>query len=353
MRTSICLFLCTFLFSACGGTDPAPAGVDGGDANVGEAGPLDGDAELDGALTDGPSSDAVPDAPIGDSAGPDAPSCDYPQEVLDFAESWAQTTCSAMGSCCTQEGLSFKTDECVNEYLKYLPYTIPCDVVFHPELVSDCLEQLATWYGTCDPNVNSDLWWELEYTADDTCSRVLEGRGEPGDHCTTSGDCKNPPEGRVTCLWDGGDQYCQWILPGEEGESCEFMSNELVTTECFITDGLYCDIGGTETCQPMGDAGEPCSKSFSPSCLHDIACDSSTETCMQPLGTGDACDPTKRECEWGDYCAGSTQTCTSRAPAGSPCSEDEECLTYKCVAGICSTYHHGMPSDYEVCEPPV
>ena len=230
-----------------------------------------------------------------------------------------------------------------------------------PYLQAACLSEMQSLAGSasCTPDVN-DL--------SDPCVRVLHepsGPQPPGGSCKTADDCAGAPGTITRCLPASGVGVCIRFARGSAGEhTClaDLQPGGLETNYfridfqngthrvpsgvfCARADGLYCvqtDDATTSVCTPLIGDGAPC---------NDVnGCASGTcemltsavigGTCAHTVTTGASCG--LDVCDDASYCTSATPTvsstfvCTTKQPAGTACTQQNQCASGVCNANLCS-----------------
>jgi hypothetical protein len=174
-----------------------------------------------------------------------------------------------------------------------------------------------------------------------------------GDACASSGGCgwaiETCPNGRPNCaepnnLWCdlGGTGTCQ---PGVGlGATCGTVTRSGATTTIGCDSTLWCDafLNQSGTCRAAGGAGAPCSQFNCQPGFHcvgdfDVGPSATLGTCVPPVALGDACG-VDSDCASGLVC-GVQGTCATPAGLNEACSSDSSCQaglfctdSYVCLA---------------------
>lgn len=160
------------------------------------------------------------------------------------------------------------------------------------------------------------------------------GSAKPGEACQFASDCATPAAGSATCY----DDTCRTVVSAASGQACvgtkdgnltifESGSSALELGVCDSAQGLYCNAG---TCVAIADLGGACSGS-SYSCVDGTYCGSGT--CKAQLPAGSSCQESYSACDDQSYCEFLDRVCVARVPDGSPCDDNEQCLSMHCDYG--------------------
>jgi hypothetical protein len=215
-----------------------------------------------------------------------------------------------------------------------------------PAVQSACLGELqdrAATGATCLPSV-ADL--------SGPCARLFyepAGAKAPGEACTISAQC-NGAAGKITlcvnlCIQmasgKAGDGVCMGAVnedgviiaaPVSQPNTSQPLSTGVV---CERSKGLYCAYAGAtaQTCQPLDSPDYSCNMTNLTGCTAQ-GC-GEIGKCAVIVPVGQACGgDTQAACDRHGTCVanGSGFICTARLPAGSPCTDDDEC-----ESALCST----------------
>ena len=173
------------------------------------------------------------------------------------------------------------------------------------------------------------------------CDRMLTGLVVAGDSCDSDEECAVPlecvdgictllPGDGEACLsgWCADDHSC-----GDDGICHRYA---LLGGSCAggiqCQDGLYCNEQGN-LCEPYLDQGDSCAQT-SWACDDDLYCSPSSQTCERYPGVGQSCADSSGTCLGDAYCD-PNEICRAQSPAGSGCSDDQQCLSYDCVDATC------------------
>jgi hypothetical protein len=137
----------------------------------------------------------------------------------------------------------------------------------------------------------------------DTRCRIYHGHKTEGLECdNTFDDCA---QGLKCSYWGSGSSYVCRPACEAAGAACDYDG------QCGP--GLFCRYdfepypsSGTESCQPLPKVGESCEDSYE--CVAGARCDFASDTCVDPIADGQACDPNipcAGVCR-GDVCEAST-----------------------------------------------
>lgn len=258
-----------------------------------------------------------------------------------YCDRYAEVTCDAAERCDCLGGYSvelcqgFMGTECRDEVESSVEAGRSA---FHADAAGRCLASLQRIISDCRIDDGDDLdGWDA------ACSAILTGLGDEGDPCDGDDECRDglecfddscvrmPGEG-AACLegyacaegfYCGSDDACH----GERGrgEACP-------DGDYSCGDDLYCD-GRSTTCQPYIASGEPCEHA-SYACDDDLYCSPESGTCRPYPGAGQGCVDSDGSCADDLYCDAAGQ-CQRQLGAGAACDEDEQCLSYDCVDGLC------------------
>ncbi len=171
-----------------------------------------------------------------------------------------------------------------------------------------------------------------------TCPRSCRARGDVGELCEETNDCKT---------W----LYCRTSSPGSALGVCT----------AFGIDGAECDehqpcakgyvCGGFSRCEPAANVGEACTEG---TCTEDAWCavtTNGTGTCQPRAQEGDACTESA-QCRPDLLCRPETGTCEPRTGVaeGEPCSREQTCAGGLECVGTAGDPLSDRPLGLGVCE---
>lgn len=205
---------------------------------------------------------------------------------------------------------------------------------FSPQRAALCVEAINASYQTCTFATFDVL---------EACFDVWNSGQPPGSPCDFRADCAAPGDHLAWCE----DSACVEIVPAGEGEPCDDPTVPVSTLErqwCDEHQGLICNrIAGV--CQRAALVDEPCANV---PCAPELACRSSTRTCIPRGALGATCGGVTRQaepCLDGLYCTG---TCEARVPPGGSCAAGQSCLEGdECDGTTC----HGVRMPGQACDP--
>ncbi len=263
-----------------------------------------------------------------------------------FCADYASTTCQAAQRCDCLEGIpvalcvTYMTDDCrswVEEPVEAGRMT------YDPAAAGDCLFAVGGILSDC--SLGNDDWPVA-------CDAFLVGAVAAGGYCESGSECVGglecyedactlmPVEGQpclagYDCADDhfcGDDTLCHAERSAgqpcpEGGEACG--------------DDLYCDSRST-TCQPWIGISGTCDHATW-ACDDDLYCSPSSGTCVPYPAAGQSCVDSSGECADDLYCD-ATGVCRHQLPSGSPCTEDDECLSWDCIDLVCE------PDSDSICD---
>lgn len=180
-----------------------------------------------------------------------------------------------------------------------------------------CQEKLATNASCTDPAQcapTSMFGLELPGFCEPVTKTCLPSVRNPGESCNANVSCMNSRCKGATATTLG---TCQTDVPAREGESC-------ADTSCVL--GTFCEKG---TCKPLSSKGGTCDSNSG--CMSLLTC--SEGKCTVPGEEGAACG----DCKNGLLCDTSTHKCVGPLPSGSSCLNAEQCQSFDCSAGTCSS----------------
>jgi hypothetical protein len=201
--------------------------------------------------------------------------------------------------------------------------------------------ELAWVDGVCNTN--------LDYYCNTLIDQVTLGRAVYDESYLQ--ECLKGWESNLSaCTVDGltsakNQVACTHLFNGTKkpGEACSGRS--FVECEAPAGFGAYCDMRAGETtgrCRVYGfvGSGEPCNYYGSTVryCDTGLYCDltSPSATCKPVRNLGDACDgPDDLSCGLSNACKDSK--CAAKLGAGETCTSNDECTSFECAMGACTS----------------
>ena len=249
------------------------------------------------------------------------------------------------------------------EYVEVAAGVASGAIVYDPAAEGDCLDAIT--HRSCDPTA------EDVRVRPDSCAAAIRGQRTEGQPCwdghqCTSGSCTIPINVPVctagTCDPDP-------LPAGARGEACTqscAVGNYCdATSHCaaLLGEGQTCDhdtacdyglsckgpVNGPYVCTKTPRAGDPCLLvNYSrPGCVSlSLACDTSTNTCVPPIGEGGACstDAIGTECRLDLYCDATQHVCKPFPGDGMDCTNTDQCAgTARCFTISPTQYTCGPP----------
>jgi hypothetical protein len=175
------------------------------------------------------------------------------------------------------------------------------------------------------------------------------------DECEVGSTCSSAEPFTCVVALGAESEICgPWGC--EEGLWCDTSATEAGVCLVRLGEGDDCPADGScepgflcmgdGKCHPPGDADEPCSLTFSGTCLADLFCDRETGLCKAPRDEGETCNPIVPvdSCQPGLYCACLSPSCPSTSTGhnvedvcvpqqadGESCAADQECESGYCL----------------------
>lgn len=184
------------------------------------------------------------------------------------------------------------------------------------------------------------------------------GNKQPGDSCSTTGDCAPSSEGEILCaaIESEGRRIakCQVRIAGkagdmpcvgtQEGESFVSYPDSYATDVaarayvCSVADGHRCRFG---TCTTMVAVDGPCN--LTSDCIPSAFCNLDTSKCNARVAADGKCTgKDTSECVDGHYCSSSSGQCTPKLANGGSCSTSGMCKSGYCLNNVCDEDMRGL-----------
>jgi hypothetical protein len=277
-----------------------------------------------------------------------------PSPIDEFATSYADATCSAMGDCCRTGGYEYTVERCkwatgavLSESIYSALATLK--VHFDKAAAEKCTTARVELYKSCMGDGKAELA---------LCDAMLVGEVPVGSSCNSPFECMQPPGMVATCVPEPPSMtkgHCAIVPPppdppvvGKSGDACSVTCRASPTdgcttvdgapsaAACLVADGLVCDTA-TYVCAAVPAVGDACSKF----CATDAYCDAAgkcqAKTADGPCpGSVDACLDTSI-CSCSEPTCDPTQfVCVARGAVGAQCKNDNQCMSGFCYQkGFC------------------
>jgi hypothetical protein len=261
-----------------------------------------------------------------------------------FPASYAQSLCTSLQHCCTENTVTFDYDSCTSGWRQYVTSKFTDSAInFDRKAATSCIALLNSAVDvTCAPAPGSIP------DARATCQAIFQGTVPVGGACTSDTDCAAGDGGPTFCSPSGAggsdaggtlpldlplfEGVCTLGVAPMAGDPCAGGA----TNPCGTDGTLFCDPGSL-TCQMVGAVGDPCDVAASDSCAagsYCVAVGTGDDACAAAQAVGSPCTD-NTQCDATGVCdTAGTMTCIARLGAGTACSSGDQCLSGACDAKL-------------------
>ncbi len=251
---------------------------------------------------------ALPKASVDETAGQFVYTVDNVCSVI------VPKLCAARQPCCDATNVGYRESLCLAQELEECQAGVNAyyegRADFRADSVDACVAQTTAYFQSCSTFGIDD------YFIDQACLWVpFQGKRGEGGPCSLAFDCAPPADPRTLVSCE--NEVCVHTHYVGEGSPC----NAGVGASQICDKNLYCDADFTTGNPPWGGL------------------------CVPGISDGQTCDQSYY-CGLGRYCDSILKVCQPLKAPSQPCSSGDECESFVCSAGACTSFVASEP----VCE---